>query len=183
MKLRSIDEMMVRYRRAGDPFGWEREILSRYMTETEARGTVPNMDRWAKNAAPRTIDQIVEDATTYLDYAWGPALEHRNVLAQRSAFKLDYMCWMLGATRLGFAEIDVERRGLFFVGALRAVAEFLGADFPPSEWRPYTDQPAIPLHPHRQNRLARMADGVPCIPACPDGCLWKPPATDDSIFQ
>jgi hypothetical protein len=169
--------MVTRYRKAGDPFGWEKEVISRYFDEATAEAVMPSTARWADLHADHTIDQVVDDATVYLDFSWGVALNHRNNEVQRCMFKLDYWCWLLGAEPLRFAEDTPQ--GLYRVGVFREVARFLGQrTFPPLAYREYTDRARIPLTAEQRQRLARMADGQPCVIGCPDGCLWRP---DDPV--
>lgn len=182
MKVRSVDERVARFRRAGDPFGWEKEVIGRYFPAEVAREVMPApmFEAWQASHAPDdTVDTIVADASRYLDYAWSVALSHRNIPAQRSMFKLDFWCWLLGAEPLLFAERTPQ--GLYRVGALRAAAEYLGYEFPPARISEFLDSPVTPTTDEQRARLARMADGVPCVLMCPDGCLWRPdpdPAPD-----
>lgn len=174
MKVRSVDERVARYRLAGDPFGWEREVLGRYFDAATAEAVMEPkaFEAWETTHAPDdSADTIVADASRYLDYAWSVALSHRNIPAQRSMFKLDYWCWLLGAEPLLIAERTPQ--GLYRVGALRAAAEYIGYEFPPTRISEFLDSPVTPITADQQNRIARMADGVPCVLMCPDGCLWK----------
>ena len=180
MKLRTVDELVTRYRRAGDPWGWERSIVSRYLDEATAKAVIPAgaLDEWRANRAPYTIDQVVDDAARYLAFSWQVALRHRNIESQRCAFKLDYWCWLLGTEPMSFAERP--EPGLYRVGVFRAAAEFLtpDAEFPPREYREFLDSAPTPCAAADRQRLARMADGQPCVIGCPDGCLWKPPEAE-----
>ena len=65
-QLRTGDQLVGRYQRAGDPLGWEKEIIARYMTEAEAEadespeadsveGTYENFDAEPGEAERRTL--------------------------------------------------------------------------------------------------------------------------------
>lgn len=169
-QLRTGDQLVGRYQRAGDPLGWEKEIIARYMTEAEAEAVGAVAGR--AQAKEYTIENVLADALAYLDYAYGEALRHRNVEAQRSVYKLDYWLWLLGQDeRLVLAHGE---RGLYGANALRLAGEMLGRpEFPPTRFREFEDKKSIPMPSPLQHRLARMAAGLPCVLMCPDGCLWK----------
>lgn len=175
-QVRTADEIVTRFRTAGDPFGWERETISRYLDWSEANGTVSEVEEgWADWSRPRTVEAITADALAYLDYAWGCALGHRHLEAQRAMFKLDCWCWLLGDARLAHNFDDDADRGLYCVKAIASAAEFLGAPFPPDATRDATDAPRVPVTEIEVARLARMADGKPCVLGCNDGCIWPIP--------
>lgn len=167
--LKTDDQLVLRYRQAGDPMGWEKEIIARYLTDADAElvGAIAGRDK----AKPHTIENVRGDALAYLDYAYGIALRHRNIEAQRSLYKLDYWCWLLGGERLVHVHGE---RGLYGANGLRLIGEFLGRpEWPPARFAEFENAPSILMPPTLRQRLVRMADDVPCVLLCPDGCLWK----------
>ena len=171
--LRTADEILHRFRVAGDPFGWERETLVPYLTWDEATTVVGDTEEaWAEFSRPRTIKRVAHDARVYLDYSWLRALRHRNIPAQRSMCKMSYWCWLLGADVDRFAPDDNEARGTYCVRALAAAAAYLDVPFPPTHTRETIDQPRIALTDDQRSRLSRMYAGKPCTPDCPDGCIY-----------
>lgn len=170
---RTADEIVERFRRAGDPFGWERETIIRYLTWDEAKGMASDTpEEWAEFSRPRTIQAIRADALTYAAYTYGRVLAHRNNEAQRSMYKLDYWCWLLGSDRLAYAPDDFDERGPYCMRSIRAAVEFLGGTWPPAAYREHTNSAPIPLTEAQQARLQRMADGKPCTLMCDDGCRF-----------
>lgn len=183
-KPRTADEIVERFRRAGDPFGWERETIIRYLTWGEARGLTSDTEaEWEAFARPRTIEAITTDAHAYADYTFGRVLAHRHNEAQRSMYKLDYWCWLLGGARLEHAPEPGDERGTYCMRAIRGALDALCYPWPPTHYRDHYDSPRMPLTPVQQAALTRMADGQPCTLMCDAGCRYTDPDAKETQTQ
>lgn len=168
---RTADEIVERYRRSGNPFGWERETVVRYLSWDEAKGIVADSaEGWATFSRPRTVEAIRADALAYIDYTIGRVIAHRNNEAQRSMHKLGYWCWLLGGDRLANAPDSNDERGPYCMVPIRRSIEFIGGEWPPVAYRDHINSGRIPLTDLQRSQLERMAEGKPCKLRC-TGCL------------
>lgn len=97
-------------------------------------------------------ERVEDDARQYLSFAIGKADDHRGLSAVRSFDHYRAWMWLLGKDEL----IDWNRPTNYGAGVLRQISQVMGWE---AEW----DKLASP-------ELNRMADGLPCVEGCQDGC-------------
>ena len=176
MQLRSDDELVNRWMRAGDPLGFERDTLAQFIRYELVEHMVGDSeDQWNDAQTPYTIENVTAKATAYLEYAWLVALNHRNLESQRSVIKMFAYRWLLGGP---WTDHFAGTHGLYGVEALAEVSIFLGAPAPPIVCRSHYDAVPYQLDAESVNRVTRMLNGQPCRILC-KGCMWKPETADE----
>lgn len=163
--LRSVDELVARIERAKDPFGFERDALTRFLDwDAASRYVNDSEQRWAEIHVPYTVDAVRAHAVDYLEYATGRVLAHRLAESARAAIRLDAWCWVLGADRL--AHRPEQHPGYMSAPAIAASAMFLVEHFPPRRYRLSFDGPSQPLTITERERMKRLVKGEKCMLGC-----------------
>jgi hypothetical protein len=102
-----------------------------------------------------TDEQVRNQIRDYLPFAIDKALNHRGISAGRSIDHFRSWVWLLGDAP--YSAIDWDNYAQYGAPILKQVSELV--EFP---W-PTSDAPDDRL-------LNRMANGLPCIPDCEEGC-------------
>lgn len=111
----------------------------------------PGVTEWT----PVTLDDIREEATTYLEFAVGKALDHRGISANRSIDHYRAWLWLLELDE-GFEDTPYEMYG---APMLTEAARRLGVELPLKD-------------DDERQRFERMAQGGSCgSEYCDGGCM------------
>lgn len=148
---RTQDEILARIRSidSDDVFGFSREVL---LTALDYEHVKPYL-KDGLTAADWPSNDIEGDAREYLEFAVGKIIGHRGISAERSVSKLAEYAWLLGRDDVvdAMGAADYAQYG---APKVKAFADGLGWSF----------------NPDGDAELNRMADGLPCIAGCDDGC-------------
>ena len=142
-----------------DAFGWQKEVLIRYMSleslrdEKMLRDNVTEQEIKEFEFREPNDENVISDVKEYMAFALDKAYNHRGISASRSVAKMGVWIWLLNRPDLEktFNDAHYENYG---VPQLKVVCDALKVvDF--STLR---------------TELQNMAAGQPCIPDCQDGC-------------
>ena len=109
-------------------------------------GNAPNHTRMLGEA------DIPEQMAGYMSFAWGKVDDHRGISAGRSVQKLAALAWLTGDDEiLPFSE-DSDNYAQYGASILKHICEKYNLPIPDDEG------------------LLRMAQGLPCVEDCEQGC-------------
>lgn len=149
--MRTEHEIVERCRELGrtneDFFGFQRSDLLPFVSFEAAREFL-NDSATAENweHKPLSDDAVRAEMLDYVDFAWGKALDHRGLSAERSIEHYKAWIWLLGDE---FPEAGYKNYGAPTLLAICKKYE-------------------LPMM--FDSRVERMADGLPCRPGCSEGC-------------
>jgi len=126
-----------------DIIGFKREVLGAYLKEQYKPEHVDSVLKLSE-------DVVIKELLSYLDFAFGKAINHRWISAGRSVEKLATMAWVLDRKDLlEFAENE-NNYPMYGVPVLKRFAQAFDV-IPPQE-------------------IINWADGESCTPNCNKGC-------------
>lgn len=150
---RSQDDIVARIRQiqtsGEDFFGFRIDALCGLLDAEHVRPFLKEEADLTLWPEPQPVE---EQGREYLEFAFGKALDHRGLSADRSVQKLAEYAWALGRDDVAEQMGRDENYPQYGAPALVIFAKAFG-------W-PVPDDPD----------LARMAQGEPCEPGCQDGC-------------
>lgn len=147
--MRTESEIVARCREIADEdfFGHQRSDLLNYVSFDSAREFLrPEADPAKWTHQPLTGEAVLTEMGEYVDFAWGKALGHRGLSAERSIDHYRAWIWLLGDD---FPDADYPNYG---VPILKAICERYSFPVP--------DDGAV----------LRMSQGRKCHPDCDEGC-------------
>lgn len=156
-KLRTENEIKEFYlkHKKDDFLGFRAEVLVPYLSFENAKEFLTKEAKkrsWEKNRFKLTEAAVKKSLATYLEFAFGKALDHRGISAERSIEKLSCWLWVLGDEELyNFAQND-ENYPNYGMPILKRIAE----------------KYELPIPEH--SMVKRMAKGLPCVEGCTQGC-------------
>lgn len=156
MTTRTQDEILARFRRSDDFFGFGREVLILSMTDETLRQAIPDVELKEEHL-PLTADALATEARDYLAFAVGKINDHRGLSAERSVIKLREFAWLLGRDDV-LSAMDAADYPQYGAPQVKAFAYSLG-------W-PFADF----VEEYERAGLMRMTNGEPCREECMDGC-------------
>lgn len=145
-----------------DFFGFEREVLLEALEFEHAKAFLKEgatHEAWDSRThgtrevitlgtGPLKGDLLRAVALDYLEFAWGKALDHRGISADRSVRKMTAFLWLMG---LDSKAIEDAPHAMYGCPGLKVASEQLGVP--------------LPVDP----MLILMMNGEPCSPGC-EGC-------------
>lgn len=154
--VRTAEEVAEHYRReqGSDILGFMANVLLPYLPFELARPFLKEgatAEAWGE-AQPLTREYILQEMGAYLVFGWGKVEDHRGISASRTVEKMRTWLWLLrDEETLRFAE-DSGNYAQYGAPVLKRICEVYGFEMPTDE------------------RLLRMAQGLPCVPGCRSGC-------------
>ncbi len=149
MRQRTEDEVVEHTRAVGDDWlGFRAEVLVSHLSADKAREFCKedaDLSEW--EALPLHVESVFAEMVDYLDFAWGKALDHRGISANRSIDKLSELLWLIGDDEV--------------------LALFEAADYMPYGAPQLAVISSAYKRPIPDDEMARrMASGLPCHPGC-----------------
>lgn len=153
--MRSMDEIVkaIKEPDADDIFGFKASVLVCFVPFDVAKTNDFSKDdvteqQWNEAYVPLTKENVVREMASYMTFAWGKALDHRGLSAERSVQKMGAWLWLLEDEKL------IENVSYPNYGApiLRTICQKYGMPIP------------------EETAAHRMADGLPCSESCDEGC-------------
>jgi len=139
MAVKTLDEVRNRYNQKladGKFLDFSTEVLGVYLVEGQEKLLNEKF--------------VTEELLSYLNFAFGKAIEHRGISASRSVQKLTEWAWILGLDDLVEFAQDDSNYPNYGVPVLKKFAQHFNV-IPPEE-------------------IVRWPDGEPCGSSCTQGC-------------
>lgn len=153
--MRTQDEIVTQYQESTDLFGFEGDVLIQYLDVEHLRPLCkPGADLTEIKPLPLTREQILQDMAQYMIFAWDKVRNHRGLSAGRSVAKMKAWLWLLGDDQLFAFASDPENYAQYGAPILKKISDTYGAG----------------LTTPQNDRLLRMAQGLPCHEGCDEGC-------------
>ena len=165
--MRTQEEIVERCRAKSAEFlSFEPEVLLDYLDYAHAKEFLEpevteeqwaGLDHGAGGNAPShkrilVESDIPEQMAGYMSFAWGKVEDHRGISAGRSIEKLKALAWLLGDDEtVTFAE-DSSNYPQYGAPILKCLCQRYDLPIPEGEG------------------LRRMAEGLPCVDGCEEGC-------------
>jgi hypothetical protein len=155
--MKTQSEIVEHYRsiRKSDFLGFQAEVLLSHLSFGSAKEFLKedaDQEKWGV-ALPLTEEAIKEEMRDYMKFSWQKVLDHRGISASRSVDKMEAWLWLLGDDEMvAFAKDANANYSQYGAPILKAISEKYGFGIP--------DDP----------RAARMAQGLPCVDGCDEGC-------------
>lgn len=165
--MRTQPEIVDLYRkRAAAPFDFAGEALISFLDYDHAKEFLrPEVtaEEWANTRhsvggdAPAHARVLVgadipEQMAGYMRFAWGKVEDHRGISAGRSVQKLAALAWLTGDDEILPFSDDNNNYAQYGAPILKYICEKYGLPVPSDEG------------------LLRMAQGLPCVEGCEQGC-------------
>ena len=157
--MRTTDEIAAWYaaKSEDDLLGFTAEAVMEYLSFEQLKPFLKkdsSLEEW--EPTPLTEESLLERMREYMGIAWEKALGHRGISAGRSVEKMRAWLWILGDDELVAFADDDENYAQYGVPILKRICERYGFSVPAGEWSVQCTE--------------RMAQGLPCTPACDEGC-------------
>lgn len=160
--VRTPTEVVARYEtvKEDDYFGFKAEVLLSHLPKTFLKPYLkPDADTSDLDSYSRDLKSVTKEAVEYMEFAWGKALDHRGISANRSIDKLTELFWLMGRDDVVAAMYRADYHN-YGAPKLKAACELMGWPIPASK------------------RLTRMAQGLQCrdrddiYEQCDEGCSY-----------
>jgi len=141
-----------------DPFGFGIEVILPYLEAENAKvftiATVDTARIWKEQGYPRKQDReaMLKEAQQYMEFAWGKAMNHRGLSAERSVSKMAAWMFLLGEDALLNTCFDDSKYPKYGAPILKDICVKLGWEIPADV------------------AILRMIKGLPCQEECEQGC-------------
>ena len=147
-----IAEHIKRVNQLGDDvFGFQMSDLIAYLPYDLAKIYLEDdvvEEQWNSSVVIPDRELIIKQMRDYMDFAWNKALNHRGLSANRSIDHFRAWLWLLEDENL-LDGIDYKQYGTPMLAAICEKYVFQVPD---------------------GNRVMNMIQGIPCRPACDEGC-------------
>jgi hypothetical protein len=119
-----------------DMFGFQRDLLLGFLKYKYARPFLREgvtKEEWDAARTKRTVDAALDEMRSYMEFAWGKAINERSLSAGRSVQKLEMWCWMIGRDDLAAFAADEDNYPMYGIPILRHLSRELGFPVPEVE--------------------------------------------------
>lgn len=160
--MRTQDQLAQAAKTPKSFFGFDAEVYLNYLDFEHAKPFLkeeflanPDAEKeWNAQRSDLTEERVKTDMREYMEFAWGKAIDHRGLSANRSIDKMMALLFVLGDDE--FAEkVEATPYPQYGAPKLALICEKYGFPMP--------DSPMA----------VNMAKGLPCHPGCDNGCGAK----------
>lgn len=133
--MKTISEIVARCQKPESMFGWDVEVLLEFIPFEHARPFLKpdaTAEGWDAVVKPLTREAVIAAMASYMEFAWGKAIDHRGLSAGRSIEKLCAHLWLLGEDNFA-REVEAAPYAQYGCPQLKLICERFSFPIPDDE--------------------------------------------------